>query len=112
MLKIDRIRDKKYRMFIASLPCTKCKLEGSTQAAHIGKGGMGLKGDDDTIAPLCTVKFVGHGYGLGCHEKLDRHIESRYWDEMKPRLLATARQAYELWSIGKKEEAAALFGEF
>lgn len=55
MLKKAKIRDKKHREFIASLPCVVSGVSGMTQAAHIrhnNGGGMGLKPGDDYCIPL------------------------------------------------------------
>lgn len=91
----------------------KCKLEGSTQAAHLGKGGGGIKAGDDTCAPLCTLHPDKKGnLVLGCHEKLDQYLETKYWDENLLRAKATVKQARQLWKLGKFEEAERLIREF
>lgn len=107
------IRNKKWREFVSQQPCIKCKLEGSSQAAHLGSGGRGIKSGDDTCVSLCTVHPDPSGnLILGCHERLDRHLEPHYWNENKQRAIATARQAYSQWSEGLIDLASNTFRSF
>lgn len=56
MFKTPKIRDRKHRKFIASLPCAICPRT-DVQAAHVRKGnggGMGLKPSDEFCVPLCV----------------------------------------------------------
>lgn len=80
-------------MFISSLPCCKCKIVGYTQAAHVYKGGMGMKGHDYVI-PLCTIHYENGNMVLGCHEKLDRHLENDYWVENLSRAKNISKKVY------------------
>ena len=49
------LRDKDYRMAVASLPCFNCGIEGYSQAAHADEGkGLSMKSSDSTVYPLCA----------------------------------------------------------
>ena len=85
------LRDKTFLRWLAYLPCMKCKYVGATQAAHLKRGGVGMKGGDDKARPLCCVR-KGE---LGCHEKLDQHLEIHYWNENLERALSM--KIYETW---------------
>ena len=54
--KANFIRDKAFRKWLSEQVCAKCKIEGHSQAAHIGKGGKGIKGGDDTCLSLCCER--------------------------------------------------------
>lgn len=113
MQKVKRIRDVKYKRWLAGLDCMKCKRFGKSQAAHLEGASWGKRAGDDTCAPLCTVHFLpDSGMDLGCHEKHDRHLETRYWDENETRAIHTAKQTYELWKQGKLDEAEELIRRF
>jgi hypothetical protein len=71
-LKQPTVRSKKHRMWISTLPCCVCRVEGITQAAHIRTGngaGMGLKSGDNHVLPLC----------IRCHAEQHRYSEKKYW---------------------------------
>lgn len=104
--KNPSVRDEKFRRFIASQPCLKCKIEGHTQAAHLERGGKGYKGHDSTCAPLCCVS------GNSCHVKLDQHLEIRYWRENLQRAIENQRKVYTLWKRGDIGEAESLMRDF
>jgi hypothetical protein len=86
------LRDRTYRMFVASLPCFACGAVGHCQAAHSNSHDKGArrKASDAFLFPLCTVQ-VGQ---LGCHEKHDQLIgltleerrvrELAYVERMRP----------------------------
>jgi hypothetical protein len=62
-LKQPTYRSEAWLRAVASLPCVKCGLEGSTQAAHRNEGkSMGKKVDDCLTAALC----------VGCHALIDQ----------------------------------------
>ena len=61
------LRDKNYRVAVASLPCYNCGIEGYSQAAHADAGkGMGIKTSDETCYPLCADR---EGV-TGCHSAI------------------------------------------
>lgn len=100
------IRDRAFRMWIASLPCLKCKIYGRSQAAHLDKIGKGIKGCDSSCRPLCTVSFDG----LGCHEKHDQYLEEDYWK--LNRRIALDLPIYPLWQAGKPDIAMMMLARF
>jgi hypothetical protein len=64
----EPVRDEDYRRLVAALPCSFCKIEGASQAAHGNRGkGLGLKTCDLTTFPAC------HEGAKGCHAKFDRY---------------------------------------
>ncbi len=70
--KLSPFRSEKYRRFVASLPCIYCGAEDRSQAAHansslFGKG-LGVKGTDAAIFPLCAYSPGGRG----CHSQFDQ----------------------------------------
>jgi len=69
--KVPKVRSEPYRRYIASLPCYRCGIHGYSQSAHADEGkGMGLKTDDLTVYPLCSVRHDNSG----CHEYVGRHM--------------------------------------
>ena len=68
-------RSKPYRMWVASLPCCACGIEGWGQCAHSnqakhGKGG-GVKASDEFSFCLCSTR-PGH---QGCHTVHDTLVD-------------------------------------
>lgn len=97
--KAPRVRDKKFRKWIASFPCLRCCMVGRSQAAHFGKGGWSMKGGDDTVRPLCAD---GPGY-VGCHTKMDQHLDDYWTPEKKQKVLDVP--VYETWKTDKDKAA-------
>jgi hypothetical protein len=63
-------RDAKYRAWVRTHRCLLWwdkdnRCEGDVQAAHLDKGGRGIKGADSSCIPLC---------GLRHHLMLDGHV--------------------------------------
>lgn len=112
--KTNPIRDKGYIKWVATNnACMKCKFPMATQSAHLGQSSMAMKSGDNTIAPLCTVHLDHTGKQvLGCHEKLDRHLEVHYWNENLSRALNTAISAYGFYKRGEHDKAKMIFGAF
>lgn len=74
--KLNYFRSPKFRRWVSELECMRCGLEDHSQSAHLTRGGRALKGCDKTCRPLCTVHPTSDGsLTLGCHEKLDLHID-------------------------------------
>lgn len=52
------IRDKRYLMWVATLPCCVCKRHGPSECHHLlrgtGQKGMGVKSGDNYCLPLCA----------------------------------------------------------
>ena len=93
------VRSKRYRRWVASLPCIACGVEGFSQAAHANHGkGLGMKTCDLSTFPLCAP----HWGLIGCHQQHDlcidmsrderRELEARYIAQTQ----ALARVAGEL----------------
>ena len=51
--KVKPLRSKKYRLFVASLPCCVCNSRYGVVPHHAGTGGMSTKIGDDYCVPLC-----------------------------------------------------------
>lgn len=109
-LKHERVKSRKHRKFIASLPCV-CGKEGRTQAAHIRKnngGGMGLKPEDKFTVPLCCS---GIGWD-GCHDKEREIGEEAFWERYGGAEWAT-KLAKELYKhTGDRETCLILMGRW
>jgi len=73
-----RWRCKEYLMWVASLPCARCKREGASQAHHIkGIGqmsGASLKAPDHWSMPLCQ-----ECHDL-VHDNLDRAMLQKQYE--------------------------------
>lgn len=110
--KQNYLRSKPFRKWLSGLPCLVCKVEGRSQAAHLGKGGRGIKGHDSECAPLCHSKFNQGMLVDGCHVELDQHKRPRYWDENLTRAKETMTMAYHLWNQGLDIEAQTLARDF
>ncbi len=57
--KIKPFRSKKYRKWVASLPCSNCGIEDDTRVTHhligVGQGVMGSKASDLMGMCLCNL---------------------------------------------------------
>lgn len=66
-----------YIAWIHTQPCAACGTRQNIQAAHVGRGGMGMKhGSDAEVIPLCGPRVVFEAffsitYG-GCHADHDQ----------------------------------------
>ena len=75
------LRDKDYRMAVASLPCFNCGVEGYSNAAHSDFGkGMGMKSSDATVYPLCADRpgVVGCHSAIGANAALSRDARREF----------------------------------
>ena len=51
-------RCKDYRAWIRTLPCRACRIEGCSEAAHVGTdGGMSMKATDYSCVPLSPTSI-------------------------------------------------------
>jgi hypothetical protein len=70
--KHDYLRDRSYRMFVASQDCFGCGIGARSQAAHSNSSahghGRSIKASDADLFPLCVTDLNG----IGCHEKHDQ----------------------------------------
>lgn len=107
--KHKRVKSRKHRKFVASLPCV-CGKVGRTQSAHLRSGnggGMGFKPDDTYVNPLCCS---GIGW-KGCHD-LEREIgEKAFWERYGGTERATGL-AKALHECGDEDEALELLRDF
>lgn len=102
MLKQPIIRSRGFRMFVASLPCIRCKVQGLSQAAHMklyGQGARAMKVCDTQCRPLCADRPSV----VGCHTKLDQHKDD-YWTKERV-LKALGIPLYEYWQEGNCYDA-------
>lgn len=92
-LKIPIIRNKNHLRFISQLPCAICRIGGYSQAAHIGRLGLGIKSPDSMVLPLCCQRPNTEG----CHAKQHRLGEQKFYEDRggigKAKQLAT-----DLWN--------------
>lgn len=97
--KTQRIIDKKYRQWVAGLPCAHCGLEGSSQCAHMDEGkGMGLKQCDSKTYPACC----NSPERVGCHDLIGT---KRVYDR-------DTRRALEIEYVAKTQAKAIASGTF
>ena len=67
--KIKPYRNPAYLAFIRTLDCCECGYPAqlyNTEAHHVITGGMGTKGPDNIVVPLCS--FLARG----CHNRADK----------------------------------------
>lgn len=68
-------RDEAYKVWIRSLPCAACGIEGRSEAAHTGHdGGMSMKASDYSCVPLCADC---HRQAPGAYHRLGRRAFER-----------------------------------
>lgn len=66
----ERIEHEGYRRLVAALPCSRCGIQGYSQAAHPNTGKTkGRKADDRECFPLCCDRLGV----VGCHFMFDQH---------------------------------------
>jgi hypothetical protein len=103
--KREYIKDKAFLRWISEQACMACKIEMSSQAAHLhryGEKSKSKKVSDSQARPLC------HEGANNCHYKVDRYI---IWNSGE-REEAIDLPIYALWKEGKTEEAGRLMREF
>lgn len=76
-LKQSITRNKNHLRFISQLPCAMCRIGGYSQAAHIGRLGLGIKSPDFLVLPLCCQRPDIEG----CHATQHRIGESRFYEK-------------------------------
>ena len=87
---------KRYRRWIAQLPCERCGIEDDTRVAHhftFCKAGMGKQADDNMCVSLCHY----------CHvERLHRFGERTFWSDAnrtEEELIQYANNLYESYHV-------------
>jgi hypothetical protein len=85
------VRSEEYRRLVAALPCSYCRIEGYSQAAHPPPTAKGRKETDLDCFPLCCVRNGVEG----CHVLFDTY-----------RLIPapSMRHQAELWAIHTRAE--------
>lgn len=58
-------RSKEYLEFVRALPCAVCGKIGPSDPHHVESGGVGMKGSDGSVIPLCRkhhrrLEDIGH----------------------------------------------------
>jgi hypothetical protein len=82
-LKPKPTRSPAYLAFTRKQPCTVCRRPDEIDAHHTETGGMGTKGNDHTVLPVCWR----------CHRKLhDQHGKKGPWSDEERERLVTAMQ--------------------
>ena len=66
-----------YIAWLHTQPCAACGTRQNIQAAHVGRGGTGMKhGSDAECIPLCGLRFYDWGLPrasyIGCHAAHDQ----------------------------------------
>jgi hypothetical protein len=97
--KITRWESKKYREWVAKLPCGNCKAEDDTIVAHHLAhilaphcGGTSLKASDYLTMPLCFV----------CHNKIHTTYDPKILENQVNMIFNTLRLAFHDGTIGLK----------
>lgn len=86
--KLEALRSEQYRRYVASFPCFRCGLAGSSQCAHANKGkGMGMKVCDRRTFPLCFPCHSDLDNSRGMTREQRRDLE----DQLVERMQAQAR---------------------
>lgn len=77
--KLEPLRSEAYRRYVASFPCFRCGLAGSSQCAHANKGkGMGMKVCDRRTFPLCFPCHSDFDQTRGMTRDQRRALEDEY----------------------------------
>lgn len=62
--QLANVEHREYLAWIHTQPCAACGTRQNIQAAHVGRGGMGMKhGSDAEVIPLCGPRWVPLGIG-------------------------------------------------
>lgn len=77
--KLEPLRSEQYRRYVASFPCMRCGLAGSSQCAHANKGkGMAMKVCDRRTFPLCFRCHSDIDNSRGMTREQRRALEDEY----------------------------------
>lgn len=71
--QLANVDHREYVEWCHTQPCAACGTRQNIHAAHVGRGGMGMKhGSDAEVIPLCGAN--GSSFGLpGCHADHDQY---------------------------------------
>lgn len=82
--KLEPLRSEQYRRYVASFPCMRCGLAGSSQCAHANKGkGMAMKVCDRRTFPLCFRCHSDIDNSRGMTREQRRALEDEYVELMQ-----------------------------
>ncbi len=114
--QLANVEHREYVAWVHTQPCAACGTRQNIQAAHVGRGGMGMKhGSDAEVIPLCGPRFCECGCEEtinGCHAQHDQRFgrfgsptfmrgELRAWDAHQ---VAVHRGRFEARGVGTFEE--------
>ena len=84
----------RHQAFIRSLPCLSCGKRAPSECAQVGMlAGLGLRGTDYYLVPLCGPVTVWQNC---CHSRKHYRGAARFWSELGIDALGVARQ---LWRV-------------
>lgn len=93
--KIAPLRSEQYRRYVASFPCMRCGLAGSSQCAHANKGkGMAMKTCDRRTFPACFKCHSDIDNTRGMTREQRRALEDEYVDLMQEIARRDGRQEF------------------
>lgn len=98
--KQPRVRSRSYRMWVASLPCSQCGVEGFSQTAHGNMGkGMAMK-----VCDLQTFPACGPHWGMpGCHWQIDNSFQMTRDERRELEATAIAKTQAKAREVGRRE---------
>lgn len=85
--------EKRYRRWVADMPCEGCGLEDDTRIAHhftFTKAGMGKQAKEHEAVCLCHTCHMG---------ELHQHGEKSFWKKRKRKLIELVEYANSLYNI-------------
>jgi len=94
--KLEPLRSEQYRRYVASFPCFRCGLVGSSQCAHANMGkGMGVKVCDRRTFPLCFPCHSDLDNSRGMTREQRRALEEQFVERMQAQARADRRPEFK-----------------
>jgi len=94
--KQEPLRSEQYRRYVASFPCFRCGLVGSSQCAHANKGkGMGMKTCDRNTFPACFKCHSDIDNSRGMTREQRRALEEQFVERMQAQARADRRPEFK-----------------
>jgi hypothetical protein len=100
---------QEYVRWIHAQPCAMCGARENIQAAHVGRGGTGMKhGSDAEVIPLCGPRWAPGTVIPGCHAEHDQFRGAfkdwklsrwRAWNDLQ---IAVHRGRFEARDVDKQ----------
>lgn len=106
---------REYVQWVHTQPCAACGTRQNIQAAHVGRGGTGMKhGSDAEAIPLCgphgvaDIGMITNVTYCGCHVQHDEYfgrfrwprLRLRAWDELQ---IAVHRGRFEARNVRNED---------